>query len=220
MTRKQFWTVLSVNAAISLALLGGGLRLLRPAATVVPAVPSVLDTAALGIAPQKVKLQLSDGRQATFRFAVSAGTLTSSAAVGLDQTVNYDLLPVDDPPLPDPTPRPVPTPPAPTPPVPVIPTPPVPPPLPPLASSTLTLITAEGNWCAACLSLHNDTLPVIEKTYAGRLKELDYASAEAKTLYPESAFVPRWILKRPDGTTEKKIGYLTAAQVDQWMGAK
>ena len=37
------------------------------------------------IAPQKARLQLSDGRTAMFLFALSAGKLSCTAAVGLDQ---------------------------------------------------------------------------------------------------------------------------------------
>ena len=65
---------------------------------------------------------LSDGRTATFQFAVTGGTLCCTAAVGLDQVLAYDLMPLGDPPPPAPLPTPTPTPnppaPGPTPPTP------------------------------------------------------------------------------------------------------
>ena len=117
------------------------------------------------------------------------------------------------------SPTPAPPVPPPTPPTP--PVPPTPPPTPPpVAQTSLTLITATGDWCAACLSVAKDTLPAMQTSLGSRLTVADYSSAAAKTFYPESAFVPRWVLTRADGTVEKKIGYLTVQQVQDWIGSK
>ena len=67
-------------------------------------------TGDVGIAAQKTRLTLNDGRTATFAFAATAGTLTAHAAVGLDQECNYAVLPLSDPPVPSPSPVPGPSP--------------------------------------------------------------------------------------------------------------
>lgn len=86
----------------------------RPAKAGIPA-----STADVGIAAQRARLALNDGRTATFAFAASTGTLTAHAAVGLDQECNYALLPLSDPlppvPMPSPGPAPQPNPPQPRP---------------------------------------------------------------------------------------------------------
>lgn len=111
------------------------------------------------------------------------------------------------PPAPAPVPTPTPTPVPPTPPTPT----------PPVVHTTLTLITATGTWCAACTQLEADTMPGLRTELGDRLTVVDYTSAAAKTLYPESALVPRWVLTWPDGTKEKKIGYLTTDQLNAWL---
>ena len=107
-------------------------------------------------------------------------------------------------------------PPPPTPPVP--PEPPVPdPPVPPAPTQpTLLLITASGAWCDACNQLKSDTLPGLKTTLGPRLTVVDYTDPMAKA-YSESALVPRWVLTRPDGKTEKLIGYKTVDQINAWL---
>ncbi len=123
MTTKRFWISISISALICLLLAGAIIKMIvwpapspSPAPTpVVPPLPGPLPEG-IGIAQQKAKLQLGDGRTATFRFAVSAGTLSCAAAVGLDQVLCYDLVQVVDPAPPNPAPTPPgPQPPAPTP---------------------------------------------------------------------------------------------------------
>ncbi|MGO9114329.1 MAG: hypothetical protein ACLP9L_34365 [Thermoguttaceae bacterium] len=134
MTTKQFWLSTSLGAVIGITVVGAVFKTLIPPAPVPAPVPPAPipspdpapppptpDAPATAIAPQKAKLKLDDGRMATFRFAVTSGTLSCTAAVGLDQVLAYDLLPLGDPPPPDPLP--IPTPPAPNPPAPT-PTPP------------------------------------------------------------------------------------------------
>jgi len=110
-----------------------------PAKAGTPALPAKAGTtsADVAIAAQKARLELSDGRTATFAFMSDGGTLTAHAAVGLDQECNYALLPLSDP-LP---PAPTPVPPTPTPPAPVPPTPsPVPAPQPTPQPSNLRVL--------------------------------------------------------------------------------
>jgi hypothetical protein len=124
MNTRRFWILTSLSAAIGVAVAGPVLKMLSPmhssgaTAPISPqeahTLPLVADASVAGIAPQKAKLALSDGRTATFWFAQSGGTLCCTAAVGLDQVLAYDLLPAGDPPPPDPLPAP--TPPAPNPP--------------------------------------------------------------------------------------------------------
>jgi len=113
-----------------------------------------------------------------------------------------------------------PTPPPPTPPVP--PEPPVPvPPVPPAPTApTLLLIAATGDWCDACNAVKADTLPGLQKAMGDKLTVVDYSSGVAKKAYPESVLVPRWVLTRPDGKVEKKIGYMDLDKVNAWLGAK
>ncbi len=73
-------------------------------------------------------MKLSDGRTATFQFTVSAGTLCCTAAIGLDEVLCYDLVPVGDPAPPEPVPTPAPNPPVP--PIPPVPSPQPPAPVP------------------------------------------------------------------------------------------
>ena len=47
---------------------------------------------------------------------------------------------------------------------------------------------------------------------------MDYGSAEAKSTYGSSAYVPRWKWEK-DGKTEYKIGVLTPDQINSWIGA-
>ena len=131
MTAKQFWILTSLSTVTCVAIVGVILKtLISPAPVPSPAPPVPIpspapaplpppapDAPVASIARQKAKLTLSDGRTATFQFAATGGTLCCTAAVGLDQVLAYDLLPLGDPPpapLPTPTPSP-PNPPAPTP---------------------------------------------------------------------------------------------------------
>jgi hypothetical protein len=142
MTARQFWISTSVSTVICVAIVAAVLKALRspsPAPSPSPPIPAPApvpcptpDVPAAGIAQQRARLKLSDGRTATFQFALVApgipgrGTLSCTAAVGLDQVLSYDLVPVGGPLPPDPAP--VPTPPGPTPPSPSpTPTPPIPP---------------------------------------------------------------------------------------------
>ncbi len=113
MTTKQFWTATSLSTLLCLSLVGTLLKaLLSPPPTASAPAPisaPPLDLPA-AIAVQKAKLQLTDGRTATFRFATAGGSLICTAAVGLDQILTYNLVPVGDPPLPDPAPSPAPGP--------------------------------------------------------------------------------------------------------------
>jgi hypothetical protein len=120
MTSRQFWTSTGLGSVIALAVIGAILKVTvghvpAPSPSPIPVPAPQPDVQFAGIAPQKAKLQLCDGRAATFLFAVSAGTLSCTAAVGLDQVVSYDLLPVGDPAPPGPNPPNPPCPPAPTP---------------------------------------------------------------------------------------------------------
>lgn len=110
--------------------------------------------------------------------------------------------PGPQPPLPDPGPAPVPDPPKPVPP----------------AGPALLLITATGDWCEACKQTKSEILPKLQPQLGERLKVVDYATPEAKTAFPESAFVPRWVLTRPDGKRETRIGFLSLDQLNAWMG--
>ena len=113
---------------------------------------------------------------------------------------------------------PAPTPPIPPQPPPIPPTPPTPPTPPPAVLPQLTLVTATGSWCQACVEVEGDTVPAL-KTNAGiAFKSILYTDAEAAKVYPGSALVPRWVLTRPDGKVERKIGYMMPAEIDQWIG--
>jgi hypothetical protein len=96
------------------------------------------------------------------------------------------------------------------------------PPEPPVPTlPTLTLITTLPNatWqCEACNALKADTLPALTAALGSRLSQVSYDSDTAKKEYPQSALVPRWVLHRPDGTVERKIGYQTVDQVNAWIG--
>ncbi len=133
MTAKRFWISTSLSTVTCFAIIGVVLKMLispAPVPTPVPLpspAPAPLPLPApegptASIAQQKAKLMLSDGRTATFQFAVTGGTLCCTAAVGLDQVLAYDLMPLGDPPPPAPLPTPTPTPnppaPGPTPPTP------------------------------------------------------------------------------------------------------
>jgi hypothetical protein len=134
MTSKQFWTSTSLAAVLTLAIVAAVLKSVvgtapvpsprpipSPSPIPVPA-PPIPEVQLAGIAAQNAKLQLADGRTATFRFAITGGTLSCAAAVGLDQVVSYDLLPIGNPPPPPsplpPSPNPNPPSPGPTPPQP------------------------------------------------------------------------------------------------------
>jgi hypothetical protein len=127
MTAKQFWISTSLGTVIGVAVVGVAVKAplwrlpVPPPPAPIPAPgpvpqPPIPDVQATGIAEQKAKLKLSDGRTATFRFTVSGNTLSCTAAVGLDQVLAYNLAPVGDPSPPDPAP--LPTPPGPNPPPP------------------------------------------------------------------------------------------------------
>ena len=137
MTAKQLWGATALVVLGSLIVLGAIVpTALRPApADPTPAPPPSPNpqTPAPSIAVQKAKLKLSDGRTATFLFSVSAGSLTCTAAIGLDEVLGYALAPISDPAPPQPGP----TPPGPTPPLPA----PTPPPTPPApAASNLRVL--------------------------------------------------------------------------------
>lgn len=150
----------------------------------------------------------------TAQVTVDAATAAKAKAI-LDCENDYKALvalleslygPVPIPPTPPVPPTPPPTPP---------PNPPTPP---PVVLPQLTLVTATGSWCQACVEVERDIVPSL-KTNAGlTFKEVLYTDAEAAKVYPESVLVPRWVLTRPDGKVEKKIGYMTPAEVDQWIG--
>ena len=142
MTTKQFWTSTGLSTVICVAVVGAVFKTLispEPAPPAPPPAPvprrtpfpcrPTPDVPMASIAEQSAKLKLSDGRTATFRFAVSGGTLSCTAAIGLDQVLAYDLVPVGDPSPPDPAPTPAPTP-TPTPPNPPAPSPQPPAPTP------------------------------------------------------------------------------------------
>jgi len=123
MITKRCWIATGLGLLICLALVGAIVKFMispAPASVLVrdpvPPPPSPI-VQSPAIASQTAKLTLSDGRTATFWFAVSGGSLQCSAAVGLDQVLCYRLAPVGDPsPPPDPAPSPAPTPnPVPTP---------------------------------------------------------------------------------------------------------
>ena len=113
---------------------------------------------------------------------------------------------------------PAPQPPTPPQPPPVPPTPPTPPTPPPVVLPALTLVTATGNWCLACTQTEGDTVPALKANAGITFKSILYTDAEAAKVFPQSALVPRWVLTWPDGKVEKKIGYLTVDQVNQWIG--
>jgi len=57
------------------------------------------------------------------------------------------------------------------------------------------------------------------KTNAGlTFKRILYTDDEAAKIFPQSALVPRWVLMRPDGKVERKIGYMSPTEIDQWIG--
>ena len=141
--------------------------------------------------------------------AKGKATLAAANDYAAFLTLWQSLYPTPAPPVP-------PTPPVP-PPVPP-PTPPTPPPTPPAVTTKLTLIEGTGTWCAACAAVDTDTLPALKTLLGADLSVFDYTAAAAKIAYPESALVPRWVLTRPDGTVEKKIGYLTIEQAKAWLG--
>jgi hypothetical protein len=128
MNSKTFWKTAGLAAVILLAVVGTVLKTIpgpapapsplpipSPNPDPVPAPPNP-GVPYPGIAAQNARLLLTDGRAATFRFASSGGSLSCAAAVGLDQVVAYELLPIGNPSPPNPLPpNPVPTPPAPTP---------------------------------------------------------------------------------------------------------
>jgi hypothetical protein len=130
MNSKPFWTSTGLAAVLVLAISGIMLKPIispvpvppqpvpspspAPVPTPIPA-PPIPDVPLPGIAAQNAKLLLADGRTATFRFSLTGGTLCCAAAIGLDQVVSYDLLPIGDAPPPEPTPPPVPVPPGPAP---------------------------------------------------------------------------------------------------------
>ncbi|MGA2255780.1 MAG: hypothetical protein ABSG53_14130, partial [Thermoguttaceae bacterium] len=102
MTTKHFWTATSLSTVICLAVVGvivtatispPLLPTPAPVPDPVPAPPSPV-VQPVAIAQQKAKLQLTDGRTATFWFATSSGSLQCTAAVGLDQVLCYELAPV------------------------------------------------------------------------------------------------------------------------------
>jgi hypothetical protein len=110
---------------------------------------------------------------------------------------------------------------APSPPEPPLPPEPPQPPDPPKPTlTTLLLITASGNWCDACTAVAADTVPTLKASLGNRLTVADYQDAAAKTAYPESALVPRWVLTRPDGKIEKAIGYKTASEIEAWIAGE
>lgn len=125
-TAKQFWCSLAAVIVLSGVLAGWSFKanpMPWPAPVILPLPSPVVPPApgpapeSIGIARQKAKLQLSDGRTATFTFAESGKALSCTAAVGLDQVLSYDLVPASDawPPEPiPPEPKP-PQPPTPTP---------------------------------------------------------------------------------------------------------
>lgn len=124
--------------------------------------------------------------------------------------VTVGTPPVPPGPGPGPGPAPGPTPP---------PVPPVPPTPPPVTLPTLVLITSiEGAaWCSACIAVKTDTLPGLTASLGSRLSVVGYASDTAKNEYSQSALVPRWVLHRPDGTVERRIGYQTTDQINAWL---
>ena len=103
MTARQFWISTSVSTVICVAIVAAVLKALRspsPAPSPSPPIPAPApvpcptpDVPAAGIAQQRARLKLSDGRTATFQFALVApgipgrGTLSCTAAVGLDQVL-------------------------------------------------------------------------------------------------------------------------------------
>jgi hypothetical protein len=148
MNARPFWTATSVGTLLCAAVVGALVKALispAPAPQPAPPIPSPTpvpcptpDAPVAGIASQRAKLKLNDGRTATFQFLQSGGTLSCTAAVGLDQVLGYNLLPAGDPSPPDPAPTPAPTP-APLPPSPPAPTPQPPAPVPPSSLRVLFL---------------------------------------------------------------------------------
>ncbi len=117
-----------------------------------------------------------------------------------------------------PSPQPPQPPQPPEPPKPPEPPQPPEPPKPPVVLPQLTLVTATGSWCQACTQTETDTVPGLKSNAAIVFKSILYTDAEVAKVYPESALVPRWVLTRPDGKVEKKIGYMTPAEINQWIG--
>ena len=127
MTTKQLWISTGLSTVLCVAVAGAVLKVHTspppspsPAPTPAPPpspapdpVPSPTPDAPAAIAQQRARLKLSDGRTATFQFTVSAGTLCCTAAIGLDEVLCYDLVPVGDPAPPEPVPTPAPNPPVP-----------------------------------------------------------------------------------------------------------
>jgi hypothetical protein len=123
MTVKQFSISILLGMMVCLAIVGIIMQAqVLPAPSPSPASPTSPRTVppptrqAVDIASQKARLQLTDGRTATFWFATSGGSLQCTAAVGLDQVLCYLLTPAGqpsptpDPPSPGPGPTPPPTP--------------------------------------------------------------------------------------------------------------
>lgn len=149
----------------------------------------------------------------TAQATVDAATKAKAAAI-VDCENDYKALVALLESLYGPTPTPFP----PTPPVPPVPpVPPTPPPT-PIILPALTLVTATGSWCVACNQTDGDTVPALKANAGIMFKRILYTDDEAAKIFPQSALVPRWVLTRPDGKVEKKIGYLTAEQVNQWIG--
>jgi hypothetical protein len=117
-----------------------------------------------------------------------------------------DVPPPDDPP-PSPPDDPPPSPPT--------------PPAPPKPNFTLTLISSlpTDPWqCGTCVDVRNNTLPKL--SLGDQLKLISYSDPQSMTLYGETNVVPRWVLVRDGGVTEKVEGGLTADQVMAWIGGK
>lgn len=139
----------------------------------------------------------------------TADKASATAASAIDQA-NFLKLWAE---LYGPTPQP-PQPPEP----PKPPEPPQPPQPPVVVLPQLTLVTATGSWCQACTQTDGDTVPGLKVNAGIMFKRILYTDDEAAKIFPQSALVPRWVLTRPDGKVEKKIGYMTPAEVDQWIG--
>ena len=126
------------------------------------------------------------------------------------QKAFLDAWQAKHPPAPQPTPEP--NPPAPVPPTPA-PVPPTPPP--PVVKPTVTLITVPAS-CQACAWTDKYTTPFAKATYGDQFKQLDGNDPAATTLYPLNV-VPRWFLKRGDGSTDTHVGAMTTTELQAWV---
>ncbi len=121
------------------------------------------------------------------------------------QTISVSQQPPPPPPTPGPTPQPTPGPPAPPP--------------PPVSQLSLVLITQSSSGCPACDWTRQWVSPTIRKTYGDAYREVEHGSDEANRLYP-SGVRPRWIVTRPDGTTDKREGPMIIGEVQTFIKGK